>query len=428
MISLQLILVAAIFLVTLVLIMARPKGLSEALAALGGGGAMLLIGAVGPGEAAGLLADNWNVFGFFLGLMAIATLAESAGFFDWLARGAARSAKGSGMRLFINVFLIGVLITIFLSNDATALILTPLVYTLVVRLRLEPLPFMFATTFIADTASFVLPVSNPINILVLQAFPRDLGSYLLHLGLAAGLVIVGNILLFAWIFRRDVTHRFSLDRLGSEAEAQPAHPRLLRVTTVTLAAIAGAYVLAGIYGWPLSFVALAGAAVLAVEAGLLGTWAPRHWAGEIAWPIFGFIGGMLLVVRGVENMGITAAFGHALLSLSGNSPLAATLLTAGGGALGANLINNVPMALVLTSAIHSAGGGGPLHDALVYATILGADLGPNVTTIGSLATMLWLLILRRRGLEISSLEYFKLGITVTPILLLIGALAIWLTL
>jgi arsenical pump membrane protein len=187
-------------------------------------------------------------------------------------------------------------------------------------------------------------------------------------------------------------------------------------------------VLAGVFGWPLSFVALAGAAVLAVEAGLLGAWQPRRWATEIAWPIFGFIGGMLLVVRGVENAGITAAFGQALLSASSNSPLAATLLTAGGGALGANLINNVPMALVLTSAIHSAGGGGPLQDTLVYSTILGADLGPNITTIGSLATMLWLLILRRRGLEVSSLEYFKLGILVTPILLLIGALAIWLML
>jgi arsenical pump membrane protein len=426
MIPIQLILVAAIFLVTLALIMVRPRGLSEAFAALGGGGAMLLIGAVGPGEAADLLAANWNVFGFFLGLMAIAALAEGAGFFDWLARGAARSAQGSGLRLFINIFLIGVLITVFLSNDATALILTPLVYTLVVRLRLEPLPFMFATTFIADTASFVLPVSNPINILVLQAFPRDLGSYLRHLGLAAALVIAGNILLFAWIFRRDVRHRFVLEHLGGETA--PAHPRLQRATTVTLAAIAVAYVLAGVFGWPLSFVALAGAAGLVVEAGLLGAWTPRRWAQEIAWPIFGFIGGMLLVVRGVENAGITAAFGQALLSTSGNSPLAATLLTAGGGALGANLINNVPMALVLTSAIHSAGGGGPLQDPLVYATILGADLGPNITTIGSLATMLWLLILRRRGLEVSSLEYFMLGITVTPILWLIGALAIWLTL
>jgi arsenical pump membrane protein len=426
MITPQLILVTATFLVTLVLIMVRPRGLSEALTALAGGGIMLLIGAVGPGEALGVLAENWNVFGFFLGLMAIATLAEGAGFFDWLAGWAARSARGSGLRLFINVFLIGVLITVFLSNDATALILTPLVYTLVIRLRLEPLPFMFACTFIADTASFVLPVSNPINILVLQAFPRDLGSYLAHLGLAAALVIAGNILLFVWIFRRDLQHRFALERLG--AENRPANPRRLWTTIVTLAAIAVAYIVAGVFQWPLSLVALAGAGVLAGEAALFGAWAPRHWAREIAWPIFGFIGGMFIIVRGVENVGITAAFGQGLLGLSGSNSLLTTGLAAGGAALGANLINNVPMALVLTSAIHSAGGGGPLQNALVYATILGADLGPNITTIGSLATMLWLLILRRKGLEVSSLEYFKLGITVTPVLLIIGILAIWMLL
>jgi arsenical pump membrane protein len=135
---------------------------------------MLLCGVVGPGDALAVLADKWNVFLFFLGLMTIAVGAESAGFFDWAAALAGQWAKGQGLRLFINVFLLGTVISTFFSNDATALILTPVVYSLVTRLRLNPLPFMFACTFIADTASFVLPVSNPINILVLGQFPADL--------------------------------------------------------------------------------------------------------------------------------------------------------------------------------------------------------------------------------------------------------------
>ncbi len=415
----------AIFVVTLGLIMFRPRGLSEALAALGGASAMLLTGLVSLDEAGRLLVANLNVFGFFLGLMAIAALADSAGIFAWMAEVAGRTAHGSARRLFVNVFLVGVLITVFLSNDATALILTPLVYTLVVRLRLPPLPFMFATTFIADTASFVLPVSNPINILILQAFPRDLGTYLAHLLPAAVLVIAGNIGLFLLIFRHDIATGFDPTRLGVTPST---HPGLLRYAQVVLAGIALSYIVAGWQQWPLSIVALGGALALLAGARFYGAWTPHHWAREIAWPIFGFIAGMLVVVRGVEQIGLTAAFGQALLSLAGNNVALATAATAFGSALGANLINNVPMALVLISALGAAGDGGAVHTAAVYAGILGADLGPNITTVGSLATMLWLLILRRKGLEVSSWTYFRLGITVTPLLILMGAAAIWLTL
>ncbi len=340
----------AIFVVTLLLIVIRPPRLSEAWAALGGGVAMLLVGVVGPGQALGLLRDNVNVFGFFLGLMAIAALADSAGVFAWLAGWAARSAGGSARRLLVNVFAVGVLITVFLSNDATALILTPLVYTLVTRLRLRPLPYMFACTFIADTASFVLPVSNPLNIIVLQAFPRDLGSYLLHLLPAALLVIIANTGLFLFIFRRDLRRKFDTTRID---QAPPAHPTWLRFSLGALAAIGLAYVVAGWERWPLSLVALGGAALLLAGAWRWGAWTPRHWAGEISWPIFGFLAGMLVVVQGVENLGLTSAFGRSLLGLAGNSPGAAVAVAAAGSAVGANAINNLPMGLVMVSAIRA---------------------------------------------------------------------------
>jgi arsenical pump membrane protein len=423
--SLSLVLGAAIFVATLVLIIARPPRISEAWAAGGGGAAMLLAGIVQFGEVPPLLADNLNVFGFFLGLMAIAALADSAGVFEWLAGLAARSAGGSARRLLINIFAVGVVITVFLSNDATALILTPLVYTLVTRLRLRPLPYMFACTFIADAASFVLPVSNPLNIIVLQTFPRDLGSYLTHLLPAAVVVILGNIAVFLLIFRRDLDERFDPARLAAEA---PKHPTWLRVSLGTLGVIALAYVVAGWERWPLSLVALGGAALLAGGAAIWGTWTPRRWAHEISWPIFGFLIGMLIVVQGVENLGLTTAFGRALLGVAGANPVAAVGVAAAGSAAGANAINNVPMALVMVSAIRTSGASGPTADALVYGTILGADLGPNLTIVGSLATMLWLLILRRRGLDISFWDYFRLGIVVTPLLIVAGGVALWLTL
>ena len=135
---------------------------------------------------------------------------------------------------------------------------------------------------------------------------------------------------------------------------------------------------------------------------------------------------MFLVVRAVENLGLTGRFGAGLVALAGASPLRAALLTAVGSALGANLINNVPMALVMISVLRTVGATGHAHQGLVYASILGCDLGPNLTTVGSLATMLWLLILRRKGLEVSSLEYFKLGVLLVPLMVVAGGLLIWL--
>src|SRR3989442_1676061 len=158
--------------------MVRPWKTNEALIALAGAGLLLTLGLVSPADALSTLAHDWNTFFFFLGLMSISVLAEVAGFFDWLAAIAARLSGNSARRLFLNTFLLGSLISMFLSNDATALILTPIVYSLTTRLRLPVLPYLFACTFIADSASFLLPVSNPINIIVLSTFPLDLWTFL----------------------------------------------------------------------------------------------------------------------------------------------------------------------------------------------------------------------------------------------------------
>lgn len=242
---------SAIFVAALVLVVSRPGGLPEWVTALGGAAAMLLPGIVSPAQAVDALLGRLDVFGFFLGLMTISAVAETAGFFEALARLAARYSGQSASRLMLNVMLIGVLITVFLTNDATALILTPLVYSLVVRLRLEPLPYLFACTFIADTASFVLPVSNPINVLVLNAFPHPLSQYLAHMLLPAVLVITANILIFLWIFRTSLARQVDLTLLDD----QPEHTRYFWFVVCSLGAIAVAYVTTSALGAPLSWVA-----------------------------------------------------------------------------------------------------------------------------------------------------------------------------
>lgn len=424
----RIILITIIAIFTLLGIMFRPFKLDEARIALGGAALLLLLGLISPLDALTTLLNDWNIFFFFLGMMTLSAMADAAGLFDWLAVKAAGLAGGSSRRLLLNVFLLGCLISMILSNDATALILTPIVYTLVTRLRLPVLPFMFACTFIADTASFLLPVSNPINIIVLTTFHLDLWIYLRLLLLPALVVIAINIGIFFLLYRRQLLGSFDIKRLASEAMSI-RHPRYFRYVCIVLALVAIAYIVASALQFPLSIVAVAGAGALLAGALSWKQITLRDTGRHISWSIFGFIGGMFVLVRAVEDTHLTTQFGQLLLYLSGGHSFGAVMVGTAGAALGTNLINNVPMAVVLTSALHSVQSAAPgTRLGFIAATIFGCDLGPNLTTVGSLATVLWLLILRRRDIDVSGLDYFKVGILVTPLMLIAGALTIWLLL
>ena len=209
------ILIVAITIATLIGIMIRPFKLNEATFAIAGGVLILVLGLITPQTAFTTIFQDWNTFFFFLGMMSLSALAEVAGLFDWLATQAARLSGNSSRRLFLNIFLLGTLISMILSNDATALILTPIVYTLVTRLRLPVLPFLFACTFIADTASFILPVSNPINIIVLSKYPLNLFTFFRLLLLPSLVVISINIGVFFLHYRRNLHGIFDLKLLPS---------------------------------------------------------------------------------------------------------------------------------------------------------------------------------------------------------------------
>jgi arsenical pump membrane protein len=422
------IIISSITILTLLGIMIRPLKISEALFALSGAILLLILGLITPVTAFSTLLSDWNTFGFFLGMMSISALAEMAGLFDWLAAQAARLSGGSSLRLFLNVFLLGSLISMVLSNDATALILTPIVYILVTRLRLPVLPFLFACTFIADTASFLLPVSNPINIIVTSQFPLDLLTFL-RLFLLPSLLVIGlNIGIFFVLYRKQIMGTFDLKRLPSAAETI-RHQGYFRYVCGVLLLVAIAYIIASALQIPLSLVSLSGSLLLFVGALRWRQTTPRELGKQISWPIFGFIAGMFILVQALESTGLTAQMGQLLAHLSGGTSFGAILVGTVSAALCTNIINNVPMAVVMTSALHSLPHTtATTHLAFVAATIFGCDLGPNLTTVGSLATVLWLLILRQRNLDVSGVDYFKVGVLVTPLMLLAGALVIWLLL
>jgi arsenical pump membrane protein len=421
-------LISLIALLTLIGIMVRPFKLNEAMIAMAGAALLLIIGLINPLDALTTLTGDWNTFFFFLGMMSLSALAEAAGLFDWLAAQSARLARGSSKRLLLNTFLLGSIITMILSNDATALILTPIVYTLVTRLRLPVLPFLFACTFIADTASFLLPVSNPINIIILSSFQLDLWTFLRLLFLP-GLVVIGiNIAMFFLLYRRQLQGNFDAKRLPSAAESI-RHPAYFRYTCIVLLLVALAYIIASALQAPLSLIALGGAIILIIGALQWKQITLKDLSKQISWSIFGFIGGMFIVVRAVENTNLTTQFGHLLIHLSGGTSFGAVVVGTTGAAIGTNLINNIPMAIVMRSALGAVGHIAPsARLGFIVATIFGCDLGPNLTTVGSLATILWLLILRRRNLDVSGLDYFKVGILVTPLMLLAGAFTTWLLL
>jgi arsenical pump membrane protein len=422
-------LTSLIGLLTLVGIMTRPWRWNESRIALTGAAVLLLLGLIRPADAARTLLRDWNTFLFFLGMMGLSAMAEAAGLFDWLAVQAARFARRSAARLFLNVFLLGTVITMIFSNDATALILTPVVYVLVTRLRLPVLPYMFACTFIADTASFLLPISNPINIIVLSRFPLDLFSFLRLLLLPSLVVIAINFAIFYLLYRSQLKGvTFHPDRLPT-VERAVKHKAYFRYTLWVLAIVAPSYVIASAFLFPLSTVAVAGALLLLAGALFWKRTTLAEAAKGISWPIFGFIAGMFIVVRAIEDTGLTMKLGKLLLHLSGGTKFGAVMVGTFGAALGTNLINNVPMAVVLNSSLGSIQSAAPaIRNGFVAATIFGCDLGPNLTTVGSLATILWLLILRQRDVDVSGLDYFKVGVLVTPIMLFAGALTIWLLL
>jgi arsenical pump membrane protein len=422
------ILTSLVGILTLLGIMIRPFRWNEAMIAMAGAAMLLILGLISPVDALATLLRDWNTFLFFLGMMGLSALAEAAGLFDWLAAQAARLAGKSAARLFLNVFLLGTFISMIFSNDATALILTPIVYVLVTKLRLPVLPYLFACTFIADTASFLLPVSNPINIIILSRFSMDLITFLRLLFLPSLVVIAINAGIFFLLYRKQLKGSFDLQQLPSTQEAIK-HKSYFQFTCWILALVAVAYVAASAIQLPLSLVSIIGALLLLAGALAWKRTSLRQTAESISWSIFGFIAGMFIVVRAIEETGLTTQFGNWLIHLAGGTSFGAVMVGTAGSAIGTNLINNVPMAVGMISALQAIQQAAPaVRQGFIAATIFGCDLGPNLTTVGSLATVLWLLILRRRDVEVSGLDYFKVGVIVTPVMLIAGALTIWLLL
>jgi arsenical pump membrane protein len=399
-----------IFLATIGLVIARPRGISEAAAALVGAGAMVIAGLVRPDEAGANVAGHWNVLLFFVGLTGTAAVAERSGLFEALAGRAAGLSGGRPRRLLVAVVIVGAFVAALLSNDAAALVLTPVVYVIVTRFGLEPLPYVLACTFVADAASLALPVSNPVNIIVTDRLGESAAS-LVPVLLPAAVASVGALLgCLLLIYRRRLPASSVLAPGGSSWSSFGAIPMTLRLA-FGLAAIA--FTLASIVNIPLGpTLSIAWLFLLVIER--IGGRRPGPLDG-IGWSLLVFVAAMGVLVDGLSTAGVTSLLADLVLGPVRDMPAAVMVVSAAAGAVGANLFNNLPAAFVLADAIHNSGLSQASAHAAALGTIIGADLGPNLTPVGSVSTLLWFVLLRQRGLVISSWSYIRMGLVVTPI-------------
>jgi arsenical pump membrane protein len=415
-------LAGATLVATLALVLTRPKGVSEAWWAVLGGGLTLILGLVSFGQAWEILLETEDALVLLVGMMALSAVAEKAGFFDWAASVTARAGRERVLLLYGFVFLVGTLVTVTLSLDATAIVLTPIVYEMVVRLRLSSLPFMFACVYTANTASLFLPISNLTNLLAYDKFNLGFAHFGLVMFLPGTLAILTNFAIFVFLFRKDLRGSYSM---GKDPGFSPEHKGFFGVAAAGIASVLVAFFMAPMFGIPIGPVALVAGAVVVVVSRLAG-WVPlREVAGSISWGILVLVLGLFLVVQGVENAGLGELAQKAFSAAApGDGPVQVLSLVFG-SALGSNLINNVPMTVLALGTMEPLVSGGTLGVSAVYAVVAGTSIGPNLTTVGSLATLIWLGIARGRGLDITAKDYLRIGVIATPAILLSAAFGLW---
>ena len=406
---------------TLVLVLVRPKNVGEAWWAALGGGAVLVLGLVSLRQAGEVLLETWDALVLLVGMMALSAVAEKAGFFGWAASLTARAGGGRVFPLYGSVFLVGTFVTATLSLDATAIVLTPIVYGMAVRLRLDPLPFMFACVYTANTASLFLPVSNLTGLLAYGAFDLGFARFALIMLLPATLAVVTNFLIFVWIFRKDLRGTYETKL----APFVPEDRAFFRLAAGGVAGVLAAFFLAPLLGVPIGLVALAGGMAVTGAAWLSGWVSLGEVARSVSWGILVLVVGLFLVVQGVENAGLAGLAERAFAADAPGDGLGEILAVTVGSALGSNVINNVPMTVLALGAIDPLVAEGTLGIATVYAVVVGTSIGPNLTTVGSLATLIWLGIARDKGLNITAKDYLKIGVLATPPILLVASVGLW---
>jgi arsenical pump membrane protein len=422
------VLALAIFAVTIALVIWQPRGLGIGWSALGGAAVALLVGVVSLSDVPVVWGIVWNATATFVAIIIVSLLLDEAGFFEWAALHVARWGGGHGRRLFVLIVLLGAAVSALFANDGAALILTPIVIAMLRALGYRDkatLAFVMAAGFVADTASLPLIVSNLVNIVSADFFRigfADYASVMVPVDLAS---IAATLVVLLLFFRRDVPTSYDVAQLRAPADAIRDRATF-RAGWVVLAALLAGFFLLEPIGVPVSAVAASGAVLLLSVAARGHVIETRKVLRGAPWQVVIFSLGMYLVVYGLRNAGLTDHLAGLLDRTAQGGVWGAALGTGIIAALLSSVMNNMPTVLVGALSIDATHATGTVRDAMIYANVIGCDLGPKLTPIGSLATLLWLHVLDQKGVKISWGYYFKVGVTLTvPVLLItLAALAL----
>ncbi|MEA2740899.1 MAG: arsenical pump rane protein [Acetobacteraceae bacterium] len=383
----------------------RPFAWPEFIWSVTGALLLLALGLLSPSDALAGVAKGTDVYLFLVGMMLLAELARQEGLFDWLAAKAAGHARGSATRLFSLVFGVGTIVTIFLSNDATAVVLTPAVAAVVKAAKVkQPLPYLFICAFIANAASFVLPISNPANLVIYGSHMPPLLRWLPSYALPSVLSIAATYLVLRWSQRTKLR-----DPVASDISV-PALSLPGKLTALGIAATAVVLLTASGFDIQLGLPTFLAGVVTAIVVLSRSETGALPVLKAISWGVLPLVAGLFVLVEALEKTGVTNDLAALLVDLTRRSASEAAWIAGVVLAVGCNLVNNLPAGLVAGRVVEIARA--PEH--VRAAVLIGVDLGPNLSVTGSLATILWLTALRREGLQVGAWSFLKLGALVMP--------------
>jgi arsenical pump membrane protein len=394
--------------ISVLLMLLRPRNIPEVYW-IAGGVLLLLVFRLVPLQLAGRAAAKaLDVCLFLIGMMLLSELAREQGVFDWLSSVAVRSARGSCSRLFVLVYGVGTLVTVFMSNDATAVVLTPAILTAVRKAKVEPLPYLFVCAFIANAASFLLPISNPANLVVFHNQMPPLGRWLLSYSVPSLLSIGATFITMRWLFRKELCAA-----IEGEVEAKPLKSEGALVLGGLAAMVVVLLTVSSLgkdLGLPTCLVALVITALVFIKARCN----PLALAREISWATLGLVAGLFVMVDAMESIGAMQQSREWLILAQTLGSTTGTLITGFAVGVANNLMNNLPLGLIAGSTLQAAHAKGLIADAV----LIGVDLGPNLSITGSLATILWLIALRKEKLDVSFWDFMRVGVVAMPVALL----------
>jgi arsenical pump membrane protein len=393
---------------SILLMLVRPRDIPEVYW-VGGGALLLLVLRLIPlGLAGKAAAEGSDVYLFLIGMMLLSELAREHGVFDWLSAVALQRAHGSCANLFTLVYGIGMLVTIFMSNDATAVVLTPAILVAIRKAKVPPLPYLFACAMIANAASFVLPISNPANLVVFHQEMPPLSRWLMSFGLPSILSIAVTYVVLRVVFRRELAANIGEGDAGRPLSTNG------KIVLAGIAFMVAVLLIASAFdrdlGLPTCLAAIAVTIVVCIKART----SPWSLVREISWGTIALVAGLFIMVDAVQSVGALKLARMALQAVQRLTPALAALVTGIVVGIVNNIVNNLPLGLIAGGALQAEHATGLIANTVLIAV----DLGPNLSVTGSLATILWLIALRKEKLNVSGWDFLKVGAIAMPVALL----------